>query len=390
MSTNGTTWTPAQTPNNTQNYTYQNVVTENFYLRRAWTSAECGTVYSNVVSVSVLPLYNDTLHTTVCQGYPYQEYGFDITAEETAVPALITRTRQLHSIYGCDSTVTLLLTVQPSSYTTLTDESCQNAPYQANGFNITGEQLASIGMHSFERVLTTSACDSIVTLQLKINPVYELSLEDVVCEGNGYYNHGFVVPAAQTVGETEFNLTHHLLSQSNCDSVVNLHLTVVDTAIAIVSLTPEFCDDYTAELSVVTNMLNYVWSTGETSQTITVTQPGTYMVTANQDHCTVSAWYQIETCELNVYLPNSITPGIGDGVNDYFCLHEKYLPMIEDFEIRIFSRWGELVFQSDDKNFKWNGECRGRINRNIVYTYLINFTDSRGIPHQLTGSITVL
>ena len=332
-STNGTTWTPAQTPNNTQNYSYQNAVTENFFLRRAWMSAECGMVYSNVVSVSVLPLYYDTLHATVCQGYPYQDHGFDITTDETAVPANITRTRQLQSIYGCDS---------------------------------------------------------LVTLQLKINPVYELSLEDVVCEGDGYNNHGFIVPAAQTVGETEFTLTHNFLSQSNCDSIVNLHLTVVDTAIAIVSLTPEFCDEYTAELSVVTNMMNYMWNTGETSQTITVTQPGTYMVTANQDHCTVSAWYQIETCELNVYLPNTITPGLGDGVNDYFCLHEKYLPMIEDFEIRIFSRWGELVFQSNDKNFKWNGECRGRINRNIVYTYLINFTDSRGIPHQLTGSITVL
>ena len=64
--------------------------------------------------------------------------------------------------------------------------------------------------------------------------------------------------------------------------------------------------------------------------------------------------------------------------------------MIEDFEIRIYTRWGELIYYSDDKNFKWNGEYKGRINRQIIYTYLINFTDSRGIPYQITGSITVL
>ena len=390
ISTNGTNWTAAQTPNNAQNYTYPNAVTMGFYLRRAWISTQCGTVYSNTVSVTPLPLYDDTIHATVCQGYPYQEYGFDVAAEATAIPAVIMRNLQLQSSHGCDSAVTLLLTVLPSSYTTVTDESCQNAPYQENGFDIAGDQLTATGLHSFEKVYTTSGCDSIVTLQLTIHPAFELNLEDVVCEGDGYNNHGFVVSPGQTVGETELNLTQNLQSQLGCDSVVNMHLTVVDTAIAIVSLTPEFCDEYSAELSVETNMSDYLWSTGETSQTIMVTQPGTYTVTATQDHCAVSAWYQIENCELNVYRPNTITPGIGDGLNDYFCLHEKYLPMIDDFEIRIYTRWGELIYYSDDKNFKWNGEYRGRINRQIIYTYLINFTDNRGTPHQLTGSITVL
>ena len=390
ISTNGTNWTAAPTPNNGQNYTYPNTVTSTFSLRRAWISQACGTVYSNVVTVSVAPVYDDTLRENVCQGYPYQEYGFEVTEEETAMPTVITRTLHLQSVNSCDSTVTLILTVIPSTHTTVTDESCQRAPYQANGFDLAAEELGTVGVHTFERVYTTSGCDSIVTLQLTIHPVYETDFEDVVCEGSAYNNHGFDVTTVQTLGVSDVNMTQHLQSQNGCDSIVNLYLRVVDTSVAIVSLTSDFCEEYSAELSVETSMTDYLWNTGETSQTITVTRPGTYMVTATQDNCSVTSWYTIENCELNIYLPNAITPGVGDGLNDYFCLHEKYLPMIEDFEIRIYTRWGELIYYSDDKNFKWNGEYKGRINRQIIYTYLINFTDNRGIPHQLTGSITVL
>ena len=390
ISTNGTDWTAAPTPNNAQNYTYPNTVTSSFSLRRAWVSQACGTVYSNVVTVSVAPVYNDTLHENVCQGYAYQEYGFEVTEEETEIPAVITRTLHLQSVNSCDSTVTLVLTVIPSTHTTVTDESCQRAPYQANGFDLAAEELGAVGVHTFERVYTTNGCDSIVTLQLTIHPVYEIEFEDVVCEGSAYNLHGFDVTTVQTLGVSDVDMTQHLQSQNGCDSTVTLHLTVVDTSVAIVSLTADFCEEYSAELSVETNMTDYLWNTGETSQTITVNHPGTYMVTATQDNCSVTSWYTIDNCELNIYLPNAITPGLGDGLNDYFCLHEKYLPMIEDFEIRIYTRWGELIYYSDDKNFKWNGEYKGRINRQIIYTYLINFTDSRGIPYQITGSITVL
>jgi hypothetical protein len=64
--------------------------------------------------------------------------------------------------------------------------------------------------------------------------------------------------------------------------------------------------------------------------------------------------------------------------------------MIHDFEISIFNRWGEQVFYSTDKGFRWNGEIQGRISVNTVYNYIIHFRDPNGKPHRLIGSITVL
>lgn len=498
QSVNGIDWTPAPATNNTQDYTYPNAVTADFYLRRAWISVECGTVYSDTVSIITHSPSADTILATVCQGSPYQDYGFVVSAEETNTSTVIVRSQLLqnmhncdstvilqltvnpiynqnesqiicqsdlpynwrdttfqvgtvtgnyvfyrHTVKGCDSTVTLHLTVNPVYNQNEAQIICQNdLPYSwrdtlfqeetttgdyvfhrhtingcdstvtlhltvnqsysqteshivcQNGlpFNwrdTTFQEGTVTGDYIFHRH-TIKGCDSVVTLQLTVNPIYDINIEDVVCEGDGYNKYGFSVPAIMTHGVSDLNFTQNLLSHSECDSVVNLHLTVVDTAIAIVSPTSDFCDEYSAELTVESNMTEYLWSTGENTQTITVTRPGLYTVTAMQDHCKVSAAYTIETCEINVYLPNAITPGVGDGLNDYFCLHDGYKPLIKDFEIHIYNRWGELMFYSNDKNFKWNGEYNGRINRNVVYTYLINFMDNNGVPYQLKGSFIVL
>ncbi len=330
----------------------------------------------------------DTLHLTIhysfsgefsvvsCDSYTWNDSTYTTSGDYV---------QRFQDINGADSIMTLHLAIYHGTHNILDTSVCESYTW----IDGNGETYSTSGIYIFEYT-NTNGCASADTLHLTINPVYEISFEDIICEGFAYNNHGFNIPSTQTAGVTNLNMTQNLQSQSECDSIVTLHLTIVDTSIAINSLTSDFCEEYYAELSVETNIMNYMWSTGETSQTIIVTQPGIYTVTAAQGNCSVSAWYQIETCELNIYLPNTITPGNEDGLNDYFGLHDKYKAMIEEFEIRIYSRWGELVYYSNDKDFKWYGEYHGRINQNVIYTYLINFTDSRGVPYQLTGSITVL
>ena len=123
---------------------------------------------------------------------------------------------------------------------------------------------------------------------------------------------------------------------------------------------------------------------------ITVTLPGNYYVTASQGNCSVTARYVIESCDIQLYLPNAITPSRGDGLNDVFRIPEMTQRMIYDFEISVFNRWGEMVYYSTDKNFAWNGEVKGKIYYNIVYNYIIRYSDANGKPYYVKGSITVL
>lgn len=332
ISIDGADWTPAPGTNSAQGYTYPNLATVSFSLRRAWMSQSCGTVYSNIVTVSVWPNSSDTLTASVCQGEGFVDYGFDIAPEQTVA---------------------------------------------------TGEMV-------FEQHYTTGHCDSAVILLLTVNPQYETETEDVICEGDGYSANGFEISPLETVGEVEIHRELTLQSGLGCDSVVRLTLTVIDTSLRIVPLTEDFCENMSMELMVVTPMPNYVWSTGESAPTITVTSPGYYSVTATQDVCYVSTQVLVSGCNYELILPNAITPSRGDGLNDWFCIPEFFQSNIALFEISIFNRWGEMVFYSTDKNFKWDGDYKDKTTIQTVYDYVIRYTDTAGRKYFRKGSITVL
>ena len=333
FSSDGEIWSTAQGDYNTQNYTYPYPAPFSFFLHRMSIIQGCGIYYSNVVTVSVWPNTMDTIMAAVCQNEPYEGFGFDITADQTDAP----------------------------------------------------------GDYTFEQHHSTGHCDSVVVLILTVNPLFETEVEDVVCEGDGYDDNGFSIAPMETVGEELLTRTQTLQSAAGCDSVVTLQLRVIDTAVRIVSLTPDFCEDLSAELMVVTDMPNYVWSTGETAPTITVTHSGRYYVTATSGDCSSTAHFTVENCDGDqLLLPNAITPSRGDGLNDYFSIPERNLRSINLFEIWIYNRWGELVYYSNDKNFRWNGEYRGQTQYQTVYNYVIRYTDAAGKPYFVKGSVTVL
>ena len=99
---------------------------------------------------------------------------------------------------------------------------------------------------------------------------------------------------------------------------------------------------------------------------------------------------QIAAAEIVLYLPNAITPSKSDGLNDGFSLPEKIQNQIADFEIMIFNRWGEMVFYSTDKGFRWNGEYKGKTFYDNVYQYVIHYSNSYGKQFTTKGTITVL
>ncbi len=332
MSLNGTTWNTAPGASNSQNYTYPDPAAETFLLRRAWISQNCGTAYSDTVTVTVWMSFIDTVTATVCQNEPYQGDGFDITADETADP----------------------------------------------------------GEYFFENLLTTGHCDSLIVLKLTVNPAYEINIEDEVCEGRPYNRYGFSIPLAETLESETIQRTANLQSMYGCDSIVNITVTVVDTALEIISSTEDFCEELYAELTAVSEMTNYMWNTGDQTQQIIVRQSGMYSVIASHGECAVTAQYNIESCEVRLYLPNAITPSNGDGINDYLSLPEQSLLLIDEFEIAIYNRWGELIYFSTDKNFQWDGTVRGQLYQDNVYNYFIRCTNVSGRPYLYKGSITVL
>jgi gliding motility-associated-like protein len=71
----------------------------------------------------------------------------------------------------------------------------------------------------------------------------------------------------------------------------------------------------------------------------------------------------------NLTVPNAFTPN-GDGNNDELCLY-GWDDCVTDFQIVIYDRWGEKVFESKEANFCWDGKYKGKILDPAVFVYYI-------------------
>jgi len=91
-----------------------------------------------------------------------------------------------------------------------------------------------------------------------------------------------------------------------------------------------------------------------------------------QNNCDVSASVNIEIkdCPDYVYFPNSFTPN-GDGLNDIFK------PLAEGkfdfYNLKIYNRWGQLVFQSISAIVGWDGTFKGTLQQSGSYVYTCTY-----------------
>jgi gliding motility-associated-like protein len=98
----------------------------------------------------------------------------------------------------------------------------------------------------------------------------------------------------------------------------------------------------------------------------------------------------IENCidldECEVFFPNAFSPNF-DGENDYFGPLTQC--PLEDFELLIFNRWGDLVFRSTDPDFTWDGNFNGQAATQDVYVWKAVFS-LQGEMWEEYGDITLL
>ena len=156
--------------------------------------------------LTVNPTYDISIFQEVCQGDSYL-----FNSETLTEPGIYIDT--LQTVSGCDSIVTLTLTVNPVYNTPITAEICQGESY-----NFHGSILTESGIY-IDTLRTVHRCDSIVTLTLTVNPVYNTSIATEICDGDSYNFFGQALTTAGTY-------THTLQTVSGCDSIVTLTLTV--------------------------------------------------------------------------------------------------------------------------------------------------------------------
>ncbi|HHT04065.1 MAG TPA: leucine-rich repeat domain-containing protein, partial [Bacteroidales bacterium] len=163
---------------------------------------------SVILNLSIKPISTKSLEDSICQGETYSNFGFNFIADKSEV-----YTQNLQKANGCDSIITLSLKVNPTQTTSFKATICQGKTYNLNGFN-----ERKTGLYTQE-LKTNKGCDSIVNLNLIVNPTYNDSIYKIICQRETYNLNGFNE-------RTDGFYTQNLQTINGCDSIVNLILIV--------------------------------------------------------------------------------------------------------------------------------------------------------------------
>ena len=74
-----------------------------------------------------------------------------------------------------------------------------------------------------------------------------------------------------------------------------------------------------------------------------------------------------------LFIPNAFTPN-GDGINDTW--HIETLQAYPNADVKVFNRYGEMVFDNHGFNKLWDGKYKGRIVSPGAYVYIIDLKNN--------------
>lgn len=149
------------------------------------------------------------------------------------------------------------------------------------------------------------------------------------------------------------------------------------------------------------NVVSWNWFFMNTAQytsnlqhpTFVYTEAGTYavaLVVKSDKGCIDTIVRPLVVGEdYGIYVPNAFTPN-GDGLNEIF--QPKGFGIVK-YNLKIFDRWGEKIFETGTFEEGWDGTYQGRgdkIIQNGVYTWLIEVTNVFGKAHELKGHVTLI
>ncbi|MBL4658190.1 MAG: gliding motility-associated C-terminal domain-containing protein [Flavobacteriales bacterium] len=120
---------------------------------------------------------------------------------------------------------------------------------------------------------------------------------------------------------------------------------------------------------------------------------GTYeieLLVTNEFFCVDSIRHLVEIApEYIIHFPNSFTPN-GDTYNDVF--QPLGVGINYDFEMYIYNRWGDAIFESFNSDGSWDGTAN-KTNNQVqegVYVYVVYFRDHLGQQHEYVGHVTLI
>ncbi len=277
-----------------------------------------------------------------------------------------TYTDTLQNSVGCDSilTIQLLMLNQSSHFDTV--YLCEGDAY-----TLPDRQVITASGNYSVNLANSASCDSILHFFIHFHPRYQRIIDTAICNGITY-----VLPDGNTTQQSGI-YRDTFQGSYNCDSIIITRLTV-SAPLTHVNLGADtlICDGdtYTVTLNYPEH-IHFVWQDSSTMPSYSFNNAGKYFVKV-YDGCTEvndTIVIGVKDCSCNFYIPNAFSPN-DDGYNDIFKPFSK-CPFFEDYFLKIFDRWGSLVFQSVETENGWDGKYKNEDQPVDVYIWILEYND---------------
>jgi gliding motility-associated-like protein len=333
--------------------------------------------------------------------------------------------------YGCENDDTLLVEVLPAPVPQVwgADTICADSSLQvfssggvaylwspASAFDDPTVQNPTVTLSSSTDLVVTvigaNGCDNRDTLRIPVTPTPQIEIfgGEFICLGDDMtllaIGDG---PVTWSTGETRPRIQVEPITDTwysastvvdECPSLPDSIQVVVDDQLPIAEFqaTPDsgWIPLTTTFINLSQGASSYSWdfrdgfTSNEFAPVHTFQDTGRFeveLIAYNANGCPDTAYQRIIVgADFTIYVPSAFSPN-GDGLNDYF---ETPWIGVREFHIQIYDRWGMLIFESFDPNFKWYGVFKGDPCQEGVYTYVVEARGYLSERVRKAGTVTLV
>lgn len=305
---------------------------------------------------------------------------------------------------------------------------CTSSPVIVNLANVTLPVLQNINTSACERLIyngtlyTTSAiindtlrsqsgCDSVITtVNLQIDPKPQLTVSPgiTICAGNSIrLNASADNASVQWLGFSISSITVSPVATTTYTAVAASANGCTDTAFTTITVTDFDIQLFANPNPFISGMPISLITTANSSYGVTAWKPANLfsnqfalsqsLITDSSQSITAIARSQsgcVDSASVNIivdplsglFLPTAFTPN-GDGKNDVFkILGGK----IQKLDLKIFNRWGQVVFSTTDRTKAWDGSFAGKPQSAGNYVYVLKAVLQNGSTINKKGTILLI
>lgn len=280
------------------------------------------------------------------------------------------------TLNGCNSdTLVETITVNPIYSINIDTTICSNEVYVLGSQNLNTPGSYTLSLQ------TVAGCDSIINLNLSVNPAYDILRDTSICEGEVFVFQG---QSMTTTGTYPF----YLQTTLGCDSTITYNLIVypIPAPPVITTNSPLECpgdlfifaaDSVAGGSFEWYGVNNFTSTTTSNSFNAEIDDMGFYSSTVTVNGCT-SPTSEIELIIEKIYtfddfdFPNVLTPN-NDLINDVYDI-ENYFKTCQVYTLYILNRWGNVIHQQRNNEPAFQGiGMDGNELEDGVYLYRLDY-----------------